>query len=481
MLQKSDPPLPEPQFPKKPKPSDTCKSPLHSLLIYISVHPRTWLLLLILILQLLLLLTIRSLPVSHLRFLSPSPNPNPNPNPIPPSACDSGTVFVYDLPTVFNKDLSDDCEGLNPWNSRCDALSNDGFGLPAADLDGIVPENLRPAWFFTDQFTAEIIYHNRMLRHRCRTLDPDAATAFYVPFYAGLAVGKFLWSNYNSEDRDRHCAMLLDWLRDQRFWKRSNGWDHFMMLGRITWDFRRSKDGDWGGSFLYMPGMKNVTRLLIERNPWDEFDIGVPYPTGFHPRTNADIRAWQEYVTNRKRSTRFCFAGATRSGFKDDFRAVLLQQCRDAGDACRSVDCSGTRCSNTSSATMELFLDSDFCLQPRGDSFTRRSIFDCMVAGSIPVFFWRRSAYLQYPWHLPVEPESYSVFIDRKDVKNGTSIRAVLEGLGEEKVRRMREKIVEYLPRFVYVSPEEGLEGTEDAFDTALEGVLKRFREQGRT
>ncbi|KAJ8626506.1 hypothetical protein MRB53_019813 [Persea americana] len=485
MLQKSDPPLPppEPQFPKKqPKSSDPCKNPLHFLPIYISVHPRTWLLLLIVFLQLLLLLTIRSLPISTPGFLSPTPNPNPNPNPSPnppPAAsCDSGRVFVYDLPSVFNKDLSDDCEGLNPWNSRCDALSNDGFGLPAADLDGIVPENLMPAWFSTDQFTAEIIYHNRMLSHPCRTLDPNSATAFYVPFYGGLAVGKFLWSNYNSEDRDRHCVMLLNWLQEQEFWKRSNGWDHFMMLGRITWDFRRSNDGDWGGSFLHMPGMRNVTRLLIERNPWDEFDIGVPYPTGFHPRTNSDILDWQQYVLNRKRSTRFCFAGATRSGFKDDFRSFLLQQCRDAEGTCRSVDCSGSRCSNTSMATMQLFLDSDFCLQPRGDSFTRRSIFDCMVAGSIPVFFWRRSAYMQYPWHLPVEPESYSVFIDRRDVKNGTSIRAVLEGLGEERVRMMREKIAEYLPKFVYVAPKEGLEGSKDAFDVALEGVLGRFREQ---
>ncbi|XP_058104692.1 xyloglucan galactosyltransferase XLT2 [Magnolia sinica] len=478
MLPKPDFPPPESLFLKKPK--------YHLLTIYnyIIAHPRTWLLLIVFSLQLLLLLLVRSLPVSTVsRHHFPSPTPVVTTATATATSCDSGKVFVYDLPPVFNKQLSEECDALNPWNSRCDALSNDGFGTPAPGLAGLVPENLDPAWYSTDQFTAEIIYHNRMLSHRCRTVDPDSATAFYVPFYAGLAVGKYLWSsNYTARDRDRLCGMLLEWLDQQESWKRSYGWDHFMMLGRITWDFRRSKDDDWGGSFLYMPGMKNVTRLLIERNPWDELDIGVPYPTGFHPRTESDIREWQDHVRNRSRTTLFCFAGGTRSEFKNDFRGILLDQCDREKDACRAVDCSGTKCSNgSSSRILELFLDSNFCLQPRGDSFTRRSIFDCMIAGSIPVFFWRRTAYLQYKWHLPEDPESYSVFIDRRAVSNGTSIRAVLEGLGEERVKRMKDKIVEYIPKFVYAAPKEGLAGMKDAFDVSLEGVLRRFQEQRRT
>ena len=127
---------------------------------------------------------------------------------------------------------------------------------------------------------------------------------------------------------------------------------------------------------------------------------------------------------------------------------------------------------------MEAFLESDFCLQPRGDSFTRRSIFDCMVAGSIPVFFWRRSAYFQYEWFLPAEPGSYSVYIDRNAVKNGTSVKAVLESYSKEEVRKMREKVIEYIPRLVYAKSNNGLEGMKDAFDVAMEGVFRRFRDQ---
>ena len=64
--------------------------------------------------------------------------------------------------------------------------------------------------------------------------------------------------------------------------------------------------------------------LLIERNPWDYFDIGIPYPTGFHPRSHSDVTQWQDFVRARKHNTLFCFAGAPRGEIKNDFRGLLL-------------------------------------------------------------------------------------------------------------------------------------------------------------
>ncbi|KAL2324459.1 hypothetical protein Fmac_023517 [Flemingia macrophylla] len=446
-------------------------------------NPRTWIIFSVLIIQILLLCNLRTVPSSI-----------PSPHPATTTAdeatvhrttraldqCGSGKIFVYDLPATFNHQILQNCDNLNPWSSRCDALSNDGLGQPSAALAGLIPEDLLPAWHWTDQFVTEIIYHNRLINHKCRVTEPESATAFYIPFYAGLAVGKYLWINSSTAgERDRHCDMMLRWITNQPYFKRSNGWDHFITMGRITWDFRRSKDHDWGSSCIYKPGIRNVTRLLIERNPWDYFDVGVPYPTGFHPRSKSDITRWQEFVRWRPRHTLFCFAGAPRRAFPNDFRGVLLSQCRHSGESCREVNCAGTRCSNGTSAILETFLDSDFCLQPRGDSFTRRSIFDCMVAGSIPVFFWRRTAYFQYQWFLPAEPESYSVFIDRNAVKNGSlTVKAVLERFSREEVRKMREKVIEYIPRLVYAKSKHGLEGVKDAFDVAIEGLFARFKEQ---
>ncbi|KAG6481677.1 xyloglucan galactosyltransferase XLT2-like [Zingiber officinale] len=430
----------------------------------------------LLALQLILLLSARLLPAPRL--------PGPHLHRFGYGSCSSsGYIYVYDLPPVFNSDILAECHHLNPWHSRCAALSNSGFGPRADDLAGVVPSTLLPSWYSTDQFTAEVIFHRRILGHRCRTTDPSVATAFYVPFYAGLAIAKHLWSTgSSSRDRDNDGALLLRWIKDQLPWQRSGGWDHFIVLGRITWDFRRSREGDWGGNFLYMPGMENVTRLLIERNPWDSKDVGIPYPTRFHPRTAGDVREWQRFVLSRNRSTLFGFAGALRAAVKDDFRGLLMRECTRAGSGqCRHVDCGSGRCGNRSAETMGLFLDSVFCLQPRGDSFTRRSMFDCMLAGTVPVLFWRRSAYVQYGWYLPPEGE-WSVFIDRREVRSGAArVREVLEGIGEERARRMRERVVEMIPRLVYAAAEEGLgEGMQDAFDVAVDGVLRGFREQRR-
>ncbi|KAL0307182.1 UNVERIFIED_CONTAM: Xyloglucan galactosyltransferase XLT2 [Sesamum radiatum] len=92
--------------------------------------------------------------------------------------------------------------------------------------------------------------------------------------------------------------------------------------------------------------------------------------------------------------------------------------------------CSITHCYDGAPAILEAFLDSDFCLQPKGDGFTRRSAFDCMLAGSIPVYFWRGSTEYQYEWHLPKLAQTYSVFIDHNVVRNDTSIiKQVLQKL----------------------------------------------------
>ncbi|CAL0300737.1 unnamed protein product [Lupinus luteus] len=452
-------------------------------------NPRLWFLFILLALQIFFLSHLPSFLHPSLYTYSSSSNSSPtlllhhnssssNTN-TSTNQCPHGKVFVYDLPPYFNQHILHTCDDLNPWTSRCQALSNRALGSAAASLAGIIPDDLIPAWFWTDQFVSEVIFHNRILNHHCRVTHPQSATAFYIPFYAGLAVGKYLWTNSSTaKDRDRHCDMMLTWLTKQPFYQKSHGWDHFITMGRITWDFRRSTDNDWGSSCIYKPRMRNITRLLIERNPWDYFDVAVPYPTGFHPASASDVIRWQTFVRDRRRNALFCFAGAPRKEFKTDFRGVLLDQCRDSGNSCRAVNCSGSRCANGTSAILETFLDSDFCLQPRGDSFTRRSIFDCMIAGSIPVFFWQRSAYLQYEWFLPSEPGSYSVFIDRNAVKNGRSVKEVLERYSKEEVRKMREKVIEYIPRLVYAKNNNGLEGMKDAFDVAIEGVLKRFKDQ---
>nr|XP_043633814.1 xyloglucan galactosyltransferase XLT2-like [Erigeron canadensis] len=424
---------------------------------------------------------------------SPSP-PAISLSPLVNKKCENGMIYVYELPTMFNIDLITKCGNLDldPWHWQCGVATNSGYGTLANELVGIIPTSLVKTWHRTNQFSSEIIFYNKIMRHECRTMEPESATVYYIPFYAGLAVGQYLFSESSNEARDFHGVKLIEWVQTQPYWQKSNGSDHFLVLGRITWDFRRLTDPEqkWGSKFLNMQEMQNVTRLTIERAPADYHDIGIPYPTGFHPRSVEDIRTWQNFVRTYNRTSLFTFVGAAREDVGDDIRGLLLRTCQNesmssrggskyASGTCRVVDCALTPCANGSVEIMKSLLGSEFCLQPRGDSYTRRSVFDCMIAGSVPVLFWTRTMYDQYQLYLPDDPESYSVFIDHSDVSNGKkSIKEVLESYSTEEVRKLRERVIEIIPKIVYSDSEDDDGEMEDAFEIAIDEVLRRVKEE---
>eukprot|EP00250_Pteridium_aquilinum_P021396 c25108_g1_i2 orf=3-2024(-) len=220
------------------------------------------------------------------------------------SECRFGYIYVYDLPPTFNHDIISNCTALNPWLDVCPTLSNGGLGESLGEAS---PLGQTGSWYISDQFMAEMVFHNRILQHPCLTDKMEAASGFYIPFYAGLDVGRHLWQGASAERRDMLSNQFLDWLTEQPAWKKNSGSDHFMMIGRITWDFRRSKQEDWGSGFFYKPAMQNTMKLLIERNPWDDKEMAVPYPTNFHPQSDADLVAWQNHIRGLQRNSLFSF------------------------------------------------------------------------------------------------------------------------------------------------------------------------------
>ncbi|XP_020271431.1 xyloglucan galactosyltransferase KATAMARI1 homolog [Asparagus officinalis] len=390
--------------------------------------------------------------------------------------CAGRYIYVQTLPSKFNSDLISACHDLSTWTDMCPFTANAGLGPPIGNPDGILSET---GWYNTNQFTLELIFHNRMKTYDCLTTNPSLASAIYVPFYAGLDIGRYLWG-HNSSVRDASAVDLIRWLKSRPEWSRMDGRDHFFVAGRITWDFRRlSEYGDWGSTLLLMPEAKNMTCLVIESSPWHSNDVGIPYPTYFHPSTNAEVVSWQERMRSLERPWLFSFAGAPRPNTTGSIRDLLIEQCRSS-ERCKLLECpSGPSKCHSPSRVMKLFQSSVFCLQPQGDSYTRRSTFDSMLAGCIPVFFHPGSAYVQYVWHLPRNYTTYSVFIPEDDVREGrVRVEEVLRGFGESEVKRMREEVVRIIPRSVYNDPRVKIEGVKDAFDVAVEGVIKRVEKR---
>ncbi|CAA0842227.1 root hair specific 8 [Striga hermonthica] len=255
------------------------------------------------------------------------------------TTCEEKGIYVYKLPSKFNKDLLAQCEEMIPWADFCRFLTNNALGEPI--------ESLGSGWHHTHQYSLEPIFHARILKHPCRVYDHNMAKLFYVPYYGGLDILRWHFKNVSNDVKDSLALELVRWLETQGPWYNNLGKDHVFVLGKVSWDFRRSGGSSWGTRLLELDEMKNP---------------------------------------------------------------------------------------------------------PPGDSPTRKSVFDSLVSGCIPVLFDPFTAYYQYPWHFPEDRDKYSVFVDKDEVRNRTV--NVVERLMKIPLRErenMRRYIVfELLPGLVY-------------------------------
>ncbi|XP_059447004.1 probable xyloglucan galactosyltransferase GT14 [Corylus avellana] len=383
-------------------------------------------------------------------------------------------IYVHDLPSRFNYDFLENCQTVTRGTSfnMCPYMVNSGIGAEIENTQGVLSEK---NWFSTNQFLLEVIFHNKMKKYQCLTNDSSQASAIFVPFYAGLDASQFLWSP-NISVRDSSAQDLLRWLAEKPEWKKMSGRDHFFVAGRISWDFRRQTDesSDWGSKLRFLPESQNMTMLSVEASSWKN-DFAIPYPTDFHPSKDREVFEWQKQMKTQNRSYLFTFAGAPRPDLTNSLRGVAIEQCRSSR-ACKFIDCSsdGSKCDNPVNL-MRVFQSSVYCLQPPGDSYTRRSIFDSILAGCIPVFFHPGTAYAQYLWHFPSNGTEYSVYIPVRDMKVWKgNVEKILLGISKEKEMAMREEVIGLIPRIIYADPRSRLETFEDAFDLAVKGVLER-------
>ncbi|KAJ9555373.1 hypothetical protein OSB04_009987 [Centaurea solstitialis] len=219
-----------------------------------------------------------------------------------PNQCDGRGIYVYELPPKFNKDLVAQCHDMVPWVDMCKYFSNNALGEPIPELGN--------RWFRTHQYSLELIFHSRVLKHPCRVYDQNQAKLFYVPYYGGLDILRWHFKNVSNEVKDSLALELVNWLEMQKSWDKNLGKDHeeeFLFMGT---------------RFLELEEMQNPIKLMIERQPWELNDIGIPHPTHFHPISDDDIRSWQRKIISSNRRSLVSFAGADRPSAQDNIRSI---------------------------------------------------------------------------------------------------------------------------------------------------------------
>ncbi|KAJ1295302.1 hypothetical protein BS78_01G213500 [Paspalum vaginatum] len=426
------------------------------------------------------LLALMSVPVAFTGRVSSSLVPDDGSNgSAGDDPCRGRYIYVHDLPPRFNSDILRGCAAANDrWAGMCEDVRNSGLGRPLSGgaLTGAT------GWYATHQFALDAIFHGRLRQYGCLTNDSSAAAAVFVPFYAGFEFARHVWG-YDDAARDAASLDLARWLVARPEWRRAGGRDHFLVAGRTGWDFRRDSypNATWGTNLFLLPALENVTFIVVETATmgWGN-DLAVPYPTYFHPRTDSDVLGWQRRIRSSDRWWFMAFVGAARPNDPRSIRSQVMSQCA-ASPACRQLGCAfGSAQCHSPADIMVLFQSSTFCLQPPGDSASRRSTFDAMVAGCIPVFFQPRSAYLQYRWHLPRDHATYSVFIPVDGVRSGNvTVEAELRKIPPAAIEKMREEVIKLVPRLLYADPRYKLETVKDAFDVTVDGVLERVAETG--
>lgn len=179
------------------------------------------------------------------------------------------------------------------------------------------------------------------------------------------------------------------------------------------------------------------------------------------------------------------FVGHVRRG-GEHARQNAVHQCDIRPQDCLHLE-TGTREFSTGNILPyigdmdQVLLGSTFCINPPGDTPTRKGLFDSLVAGCIPVIFADTSLSL-YKWHVP-NWQDVSVLVPwEKLLEPGFNLIDHLKQIPQAEVQRKQDAIWKLAYSLQYSSKPAPAEWAvhparvKDAFAVALEGLARDIR-----
>jgi hypothetical protein len=218
-----------------------------------------------------------------------------------------------------------------------------------------------------------------------------------------------------------------------------------------------------GVKVFFMQICQNCTTVTIETSPTRTAIKGrtrkhwyaAPYPSSFHWYEGIPELPWAAAPESRNILALFIGSVRTSQPNSNALRKLLYDQC--LADTHKTLGCQWHKTAHAcngvvgAGAAMSLLRQSQYCPAPTGDSITRKSIFDSLVAGCVPVLFSRASLE-QYSWHLTKEDvEKVAVYIPMKDInENGINFLDVLRKIPESELRSKQRYISQLAPSLQY-------------------------------
>jgi hypothetical protein len=345
------------------------------------------------------------------------------------------------------------------------------------------------------------------LHHPCRTRDPAAADLFFVPAFSSNVNTNYVrsWCAEQSSsraERVRHrasCDAKAIWARlaeqarttaGKPYFEIHRGLDHIMLTpksGIRGYDTPISRELD-----LRDHRLANWAKLAVEASPNHKLWAGsLPWASSVHVPRDAPwtLAPWRKPHEPRARLVALVIGNRTvaRPGFQN-VRAALVQSCSAHSEACERLQIPmlhGRPVRDATIATAALYARPTFCLQPGGDSPSRKGVLDAVTLGCIPVFFQEAAASL-WPWHWAAWRTRASVVVP-SNIWTEDAV-AALQRINSSTVAVMRRTLAEHAHCLHYAAPAraganittEMIGSAPDAFEIVLAGSWRRSKRGGQ-
>ena len=325
--------------------------------------------------------------------------------------------------------------------------------------------------FATEAFSFGEIIFNRLYRStNCKiTRDPEEADLFLVPTLLSFTrIGHFTracTSAILAEKKIREVLMHLNPATEKK---------HVIFIVKGKAAVRLGASCNW----MRGETLKRMQRYALSHSyvgsPWTKWKekstpvldgkiVSVPYSSSFHWTSEVgDNPPWTRF---ENRSTLIHYIGKPH-GLQAKLRAKLYDDCLRIGmPTCQAE----TEFDHEKSLLQKQH--AVFCLEPEGDSPYRKSLYDSIVSGCIPVLF-SKDTDLSSPFHWGSFHHEMRVLVSERSYLSGEITLGALSDMPQEEIRAMQAIIAKNAQRLQYSL--DDMPGGDDAVEVLLKKAALR-------
>eukprot|EP01084_Bolivina_argentea_P213613 362729_1 len=335
------------------------------------------------------------------------------------------------------------------------------------------------------------LFNNAIETHPLRTYDINDADLFYIPPPTTCA---HCDNNdcYNETCYDNMYTFITQQKLhngDDHIKIRNNISNHFLLLWRPNGIYTCCRKWFKHQQFIFSA---NVTKLTVE-NELDTYNKGwleIPYISNFLEQPKHTIEQFHNY---RNETNKYFISGIFNPRWWDKgvrngvIRHTLTEQCFNYSDnICyieglgKKLKGKGKRNLTFASKFMNIYRQSTFTLQPEGDTWSRKAVYDSLLMGAIPVIFDIRTFVDDPLFGIDYSKYPIYVLIDIERVISGEiNVIETLLSIKEEQIQILRNNIKKYVNRLRYYDYRYryAVKHTDDVIDYILNYLCQNTKD----